>query len=140
VVLALKGDDQDLNLFSERVKGRPIEGIPPLDPNRVVHGTQSIEILKQLPLVSGEGWKWKSRYTGVVENSEPIVASDTERSLKCYSESGLILMMENQLVDPNGEVYARLYVRYAPMLMPMLFTDVGLPTVHSPLPSTLEPR
>lgn len=36
VVLQLKGDDQDVNLFSERVKGRPIPGMPRLDPNRIV--------------------------------------------------------------------------------------------------------
>lgn len=69
VVLALKGADQDLNLFSERIRGPAIEGLPKLDPNRIVHATQSVEILKPLPLVSGEGWTWKSRYTGVVENS-----------------------------------------------------------------------
>jgi hypothetical protein len=34
-----------------------------------VHATQSIEILKDLPAVSGPGWKFKTRYTGVVENS-----------------------------------------------------------------------
>ncbi|KAF6751706.1 peroxisomal dehydratase [Ephemerocybe angulata] len=92
VVLALKGADQDVNLFSERLKGRPVEGMPNLDPNRVVHATQSVEIIKPLPLVSGEGWTWKSRYTGVVEN-----------------KSGLILTAENLLVDPKGEVYAKLY-------------------------------
>ena len=36
VVLPLKGDDQDVNLFSERVKGMPIPGLPHLDPNRIV--------------------------------------------------------------------------------------------------------
>ncbi|EFI27517.1 peroxisomal dehydratase [Coprinopsis cinerea okayama7 len=92
VVLALKGDGQDVNNFAEAVKGRPIPGLPKLDPNRVVHATQSIEIVKQLPTVSGPGWKWTGRYTGVVEN-----------------KSGLILTMENQLVSPSGEVYARLY-------------------------------
>ncbi|TFK29504.1 peroxisomal dehydratase [Coprinopsis marcescibilis] len=92
VVLSLKGSGQDVNNFAEALKGRPVEGLPKLDPNRVVHATQSIEIVKQLPLVSGEGWKLTSRYTGIVEN-----------------KSGLILTVENQLVDPNGEVYARLY-------------------------------
>lgn len=92
VVLALKGADQDLNLFSERIRGPAIEGLPKLDPNRIVHATQSVEILKPLPLVSGEGWTWKSRYTGVVEN-----------------KSGIILTAENLLVDPKGEVYAKLY-------------------------------
>jgi peroxisomal enoyl-CoA hydratase 2 len=36
VVLALKGDGKDVNLFSETIKGRPIPGMPPLNPNRVV--------------------------------------------------------------------------------------------------------
>ncbi|KDR77105.1 hypothetical protein GALMADRAFT_139128 [Galerina marginata CBS 339.88] len=92
VVLQLKGADTDLNLFSERVKGRPIPGMPPLNPNRVVHATQSIEIVKPLPLVSGEGWSWKTRYTGIVEN-----------------KSGIILTAENTLVNPSGEVYAKLF-------------------------------
>ncbi|KAJ2922596.1 hypothetical protein H1R20_g14507, partial [Candolleomyces eurysporus] len=92
VVLALKGADQDVNLFSERVKSGPISGLPKLDPNRVVHATQSIEVLKPLPLVSGDGWVWRSRYTGVQEN-----------------KSGLILTAEHLLVDPKGEAYAKLY-------------------------------
>ncbi|KAF9460421.1 peroxisomal dehydratase [Collybia nuda] len=92
VVLQLKGDDQDVNLFSERVKGRPVPGMPRLDPNRIVHATQSIEILKDLPHVSGPGWKFTTRYTGVVEN-----------------KSGIILTAENLLVDPNGTPYAKLY-------------------------------
>lgn len=36
VVLPLKGDSQEINLFSERVKGRPVPGMPPMDPNRLV--------------------------------------------------------------------------------------------------------
>ncbi|KAF8888845.1 peroxisomal dehydratase [Infundibulicybe gibba] len=92
VVLQFKGDDQDVNLFAERVKGRPIPGMPPLDPNRMVHGTQSIEILKELPLVSGPGWTWKTRYTGISEN-----------------KSGIVLTAENLLVDPQGTPYAKLY-------------------------------
>ncbi|KAF8639171.1 hypothetical protein AX17_001658 [Amanita inopinata Kibby_2008] len=92
VVLFLKSDGQDVNVFAERIKGRPVPGLPTFDPNRVVHATQSIEILKELPLVSGPGWIWKSRYTGVVEN-----------------KSGIILTVENLLVDPNGVPYAKLY-------------------------------
>lgn len=92
VVLQLKGDGQDVNSFSERLKREPVPGLPNLDPNRVIHASQSIEILKDLPTASGPGWKWTSRYTGVVEN-----------------KSGIILMIENLLIDPQGSPYAKLY-------------------------------
>ncbi|KAF8173686.1 peroxisomal dehydratase [Pholiota molesta] len=92
VVLQLKGADSDVNVFADRIKGRPVPGLPKLNPNRVVHATQSIEIIKPLPLVSGDGWTWKTRYTGVVEN-----------------KSGIILTAENTLVDPKGVPYAKLY-------------------------------
>ncbi|KAJ8495380.1 hypothetical protein ONZ45_g12892 [Pleurotus djamor] len=93
VVLNLKGDSQELNLFAEKANGsKPLPGMPPLDPNRMVHGTQHIEILRPLPLVSGPGWKLKSRYTGITEN-----------------KSGIILLAEQLLVDANGTEYAKLY-------------------------------
>ncbi|KAF5350483.1 hypothetical protein D9756_008685 [Leucocoprinus leucothites] len=92
VVLQLKGDGQDVNLFADRVKGRPIPGMPPLDPKRVVHATQSIQIIKDIPLASGPGWTWKTRYTGISEN-----------------KTGIVLTAENKLVSPDGEVYAKLY-------------------------------
>ncbi|KAF9531041.1 peroxisomal dehydratase [Crepidotus variabilis] len=92
VVLPFKLTDTDVNLFVERMKGPKIPGMPPSNPNKTVHATQSIEILKPIPTVSGEGWKWKSRYTGVAEN-----------------KSGIILTAENTLVSPSGEVYAKLF-------------------------------
>ncbi|TFL03097.1 peroxisomal dehydratase [Pterulicium gracile] len=92
VVLTFKGDDQDTNVFTERVKSAPLPGLPPSDPNRTVHGSQSIEILKDLPLVSGEGWKLKTRCTGISEN-----------------KSGLVIMQEQLLVDGQGTAYAKLY-------------------------------
>ncbi|KIY70234.1 peroxisomal dehydratase [Cylindrobasidium torrendii FP15055 ss-10] len=94
VVLALKGATQDVNLFADAAKtfGTAAPGLPPMNPNKMVHGSQSIEVLKKLPLVSGSGWKWKTRYTGVSEN-----------------KSGIIVMAENTLVSPDGTPYARLY-------------------------------
>ncbi|KAI4520884.1 hypothetical protein K525DRAFT_257170 [Schizophyllum commune Loenen D] len=92
VVLPLKGAGSDVNLFADRITGKPVPGLPALDPNRVVHGSQSIEILKPLPLESGPGWKWTSRYVAVAEN-----------------KSGIILTAENTLVGADGQAYAKLY-------------------------------
>lgn len=41
--------------------------------SRVVHGSQSVEILKTLPLQSGEGWTLKKRVVGVHENSKSML-------------------------------------------------------------------
>ncbi|KAF8635569.1 hypothetical protein AX15_000219 [Amanita polypyramis BW_CC] len=92
VVLPFKLEEHDVNLFAERMKSPPVSGLPKLDPKRIVHASQSIEILKELPPASGLGWKWKSRYSGVVEN-----------------KTGLLLTVEGVLVDPNGTPYAKLY-------------------------------
>ena len=64
------GTDQDVINFAERIGGtNTFEGLPTFDPKRLVHASQSIEILKPLPLVSGPGWTIKRRLTSVRENS-----------------------------------------------------------------------
>jgi len=66
VVLFLKGTDQDVINFAERVSGtNTIKGLPNFDPRRIVHASQTIEILKPLPLVSGPGWKLKKRLASI---------------------------------------------------------------------------
>ncbi|KAL7004298.1 hypothetical protein EMMF5_006123 [Cystobasidiomycetes sp. EMM_F5] len=51
LVLGLKGDSPDVTNFSEMIKGRGASppGMPKLDPNKVVHAEQTIQILKPLP-------------------------------------------------------------------------------------------
>ncbi|KAG6333401.1 hypothetical protein ID866_5683 [Astraeus odoratus] len=92
VVLALKGEDTDVSLFASKLTGETIPGLPKLDPKRVVHGTQSIEVLRDLPSESGPGWKLSTRVVGVHEN-----------------KSGIIIERESLLSDPKDTVYARLY-------------------------------
>jgi peroxisomal enoyl-CoA hydratase 2 len=92
VILYFKGDSQELNLFSEIAKTDSLPGLPKADLGKLVHGSQSIEIFKPLPLASGPGWKWKTRYTGISEN-----------------KTGVVTTAENVLVDPKGVPYAKLY-------------------------------
>ncbi|KAI0321519.1 peroxisomal dehydratase [Amylostereum chailletii] len=92
-ILGLKGDATDVTLFADVVKGRRgPSGLPDFDPNRGVHGSQTIEVLKPLPLVSGPGWKLQQRLTSIQEN-----------------KSGVILENEIFLVDGKGDAYAKLF-------------------------------
>ena len=64
------GDDQDVVNFNQRFKeNNTIKGLPRFDPKRLVHASQTIEILKPLPLVSGPGWRIKKRLAAIRENS-----------------------------------------------------------------------
>jgi len=93
VVLGLKGTDQDVVNFTERLReSNTIKGLPKFDPRRLVHASQSIEILNPLPLVSGPGWKLKKRLASIREN-----------------KSGVIIETESLLVDPHDTPYARLF-------------------------------
>ncbi|EIW52075.1 peroxisomal dehydratase [Trametes versicolor FP-101664 SS1] len=93
VVLPFKGTSQDVVNFRQLMTGgKGAPGLPKFDPNRGVHGSQSIEILKPFPAVSGDGWKLKKRIVAVSEN-----------------KSGIIVENEVLLVDAQGTPYAKLH-------------------------------
>ncbi|KZT50303.1 peroxisomal dehydratase [Calocera cornea HHB12733] len=91
VVLSLKGDAEDVTLFSKVLGRDEIPGLPKFNPERAVHGSMSIELLRPLPLETGPGWSMKRRVSGVHEN-----------------KSGIIMDLELLLVDPEGKEYARM--------------------------------
>jgi peroxisomal enoyl-CoA hydratase 2 len=92
VALALKGDDDDVTLFTSKVQTDTVPGLPKLDARQIVHASQSIDILREIPSVSGTGWKLTMRVSGIHEN-----------------KSGIILEKESILIDPKGIQYAKLY-------------------------------
>jgi len=81
-----------VNLFANKVQANSVPGLPKLDPRQIVHGSQSIDVLKEIPFVSGDGWKLRGRVSGVHEN-----------------KSGIILERESILIDSKGTQYAKLY-------------------------------
>jgi peroxisomal enoyl-CoA hydratase 2 len=90
IVLGLKGTSQDVTVFSEMISSRGrTPGFPDLHPDTIVHGEQSLEILHDIPAISGEGWKLKKRVVAV--HDKP---------------SGLIVENEQQLVSPVGRTHA----------------------------------
>ncbi|KAG9034009.1 hypothetical protein FRB95_013984 [Tulasnella sp. JGI-2019a] len=93
VVLYFKGTSHDVVDFVKlSAGGKDVPpGLPKFDPNRVVHGQQSLETYKQIPVDSGEGWKLKRKVIGVHEN-----------------KSGIIIDSEAILVDPHGTPYCRM--------------------------------
>ncbi|KAF7343266.1 putative enoyl-CoA hydratase 2 [Mycena venus] len=83
--IGAKADDLNIVYVSKAPAGIPKCKV-------AMHGSQSIEILKDLPVASGPGWTWTTKYTGIVENKK-----------------GIILISESILLDPRKVPYARLY-------------------------------
>lgn len=67
LALLLKGNDFDVNLFKERANGKgSLPGMPYYDPNKIVHGEQSLEVFKSFP-VHGGTFLAKKTCTGVYD-------------------------------------------------------------------------
>lgn len=83
LVLLLKGDDYNVNLFKERAQGKgTLPGMPPYDPNKIVHGEQSLEVFKPFP-VDGGVFTAKKICTGIFDkgNSKEGIAHSKRESL-----------------------------------------------------------
>ncbi|GAA5992148.1 hypothetical protein JCM10908_001789 [Rhodotorula pacifica] len=92
LVLGLKGDSQDVVNFAKAKDGSaPNPGLPPLDPNRLVHAEQSIEILGEIPSDSGKGWSLKRKCVGVKDTGKGLIIDDAM-----------------ELVNPQGQVVVRM--------------------------------
>ncbi|KAL0085212.1 HotDog domain-containing protein [Phycomyces blakesleeanus] len=75
--LLLKADDWDVNSFVERWSvGGPLPGVPPYDPNQILHGGQSLEVMVPFP---EEGGRFKSlkKCTGVYDKGSGMVLEMT---------------------------------------------------------------
>ncbi len=127
LTLQLAGKEDSVVSFTESIKRtNHIQGLPYFDPSRLINGSQSIEILKPLPLVSGPGWLLKKRLISVRENSTFVAPEHTTNGSSSLAESGVILESEFTLVDPFGTPYTRLTVRHSlPLSSP---TDVPFKT------------
>ncbi|CEI93651.1 hypothetical protein RMCBS344292_07882 [Rhizopus microsporus] len=77
LVLVLKGDSYDVNLFQERVQsGDKLPGMPPYDPNKIVHGEQSLEVITPFP-VNGGRFNTRKTCTGVYDKGSGMVIETT---------------------------------------------------------------
>lgn len=69
LVLGLKGNDYDVNVFAKASQGEPLPGMPPYDPNKIVHGEQSLEIFNPFP-VHGGTFDLQKTCTGVYDKGK----------------------------------------------------------------------
>jgi len=74
LVLGLKKDQQGVSVYGSGGK-EDIPGIPAFDPNRLVHGDQSLEIHRPLPL--GGEYELRTTVTGVYDKGKGMVIERT---------------------------------------------------------------
>ncbi|UZJ56855.1 hypothetical protein CBS101457_006175 [Exobasidium rhododendri] len=80
LVLGLKGTSEDVTLFSDMIGSRQsIPGFPSLDPNTIVHGEQSIEVLQPIPVSSGQGWALQKRVTAVHDKPTGLIVENEQK-------------------------------------------------------------
>ncbi|KAF9154960.1 hypothetical protein BG015_011456 [Linnemannia schmuckeri] len=83
LVLAFKRDNNGVSVY-DGAGSDAIPGIPPFDPNTAVHGEQSLEVHRPLPVEGAEGYELQSTVTGVYDKGR-----------------GMVIERTAQLVDPK---------------------------------------
>ncbi|KAI8976564.1 HotDog domain-containing protein [Pilobolus umbonatus] len=77
LALLLKGNDFDVNLFADKANSKgSLPGMPDFDPNKIVHGEQSLEIATPFPSNGGSFVAQKS-CTGVFDKGSGMVIEST---------------------------------------------------------------
>lgn len=72
--MAFKQTDQDVFDFLGKVKGAPLPGVPPLDPQRSVDGERGIEVIRPVPVDSkGLDLEIRGRTVGVYDKGKNLV-------------------------------------------------------------------
>ncbi|KAI7897666.1 HotDog domain-containing protein [Cokeromyces recurvatus] len=83
LVLTLKGNDFNVNLFKDRAQGKgSLPGMPYYDPNKIVHGEQSLNIFHPFPVDGGQ-FMAKKTCTGVYDKGSGMVI---EMTVDIYDE------------------------------------------------------
>ncbi|EIE77047.1 hypothetical protein RO3G_01751 [Rhizopus delemar RA 99-880] len=83
LVLSLKGNDYNVNLFKNRMGGKEsLPGMPPYDPNKIVHGEQSLEIITPFPVEGGQ-FNLRKTCIGVYDKGSGMVI---ETALDLFDE------------------------------------------------------
>ncbi|KAI7869591.1 HotDog domain-containing protein [Mucor mucedo] len=77
LALLLKGDYVDVNLFKDRANGKGGHpGMPYFDPNKIVHGEQSMQVFTPFP-IHGGAFIAKKTCTGVFDKGSGMVIETT---------------------------------------------------------------
>ncbi|KAF9911242.1 hypothetical protein EC991_004466 [Linnemannia zychae] len=83
LVLAFKRDNHGVSVY-DGAGSDAIPGIPPFDPHTAVHGEQSLEVHRHLPIGGAEDFELHSSVTGVYDKGK-----------------GMVIERTAQLVDPK---------------------------------------
>ncbi|GAA5824858.1 hypothetical protein JCM11251_005369 [Rhodosporidiobolus azoricus] len=90
LVLALKANHTSIANFAN-ARAEPTPGLPQFSPTKVVHYSQTVHVLGELPSESGKGWTMKKVCVGVTDTGK-----------------GLIVDEALELINPSKQVVVRM--------------------------------